>query len=84
MVQFHLTHNQHTAAGLCSPAGIILSFATTQAAWRFLNNFQATPFKLFTPLGNNVSMRHSNSSIQKLVLCYSSPIGVKMMTNTHR
>jgi hypothetical protein len=50
MVQSHLVHNQHTAAGVCPPSGIASSFAATQAAWRFLNNSKVTPDKLIQPI----------------------------------
>jgi hypothetical protein len=50
MVLSHLVHNQHTAAGICPPSKIVSSFATTQAAWRFLNNPKVTPNKLIQPI----------------------------------
>jgi hypothetical protein len=50
MVQSHLVHNQHTAAGVCPPSGTASSFAATQASWRFLNNTKVTPDKLVQPI----------------------------------
>jgi hypothetical protein len=58
-----LNHTQHTAAGISPPAELLSTFATTQAAWRFLNNPRITPHDLMNPIHEFVqsSLKPSSS-----------------------
>jgi hypothetical protein len=50
LILSHLNHCRHTATGISPPAELLSTFATTQAAWRFLNNSNVPHSALIKPI----------------------------------